>query len=106
MPDSEDDWELVYSVIKEQAGNDDEEEEDTTTVAGKCRKKESLPWQGELLWYLNTRAYLREVAMHYLGSKSEARTAFNEIERGAPCCCRCFKKSNINPDLFQGIPVR
>jgi superfamily II DNA or RNA helicase len=108
MPDSEDDRELVYSAIKEQAGNDDEEEEDTTTgtVAGKRRKKGSLPCEGELLWYLNTRGCLREVAMHYLGSKPEARPAFNEIERGAPCCCRCFKKSNINPDLFQGIPVR
>jgi superfamily II DNA or RNA helicase len=108
MPDSEDDRELVYSAIKEHAGkdSDDEEEEDTPTIAGKRRKKGSLPCEGELLWYLNTRGCLREVAMHFLGSKPEARPAFNEIERGAPCCCRCYKKSKTNPDLFQGIPVR
>jgi hypothetical protein len=107
MPDSEDDRELVYSAIKEHAGDDDEDEEEaTTTAAGKRRKKGSLPCEGELLWYLNTRGCLREVAMHYLGSKPEPRPAFNEIERGAPCCCRCYKKSKTNPDLFQGIPVR
>jgi hypothetical protein len=105
MPDSEDDRELVYSAIKEQAGNDDEEE-DTTTIAGKRRKKGSLPCEGELLWYLNTRGCLREVAMHYLGSKPEERPAFNEIEGGAPCCCRCYKKSKNDPDLFRGVPVR
>jgi ATP-dependent helicase YprA (DUF1998 family) len=107
MPDSEDDRELVYSAIKEHAGDDDEDEEEaTTTASGKRRKKGSLPCEGELLWYLNTRGCLREVAMHYLGSKPEPRPAFNEIERGAPCCCRCYKKSKTSPDLFQGIPVR
>jgi hypothetical protein len=106
MPDSEDDRELVYSAIKEHAGNNEEEEDDTPTIAGKRRKKGSLPCEGELLWYLNTRGCLREVAMHYLGSKPEERPAFNEIEGGAPCCCRCYKKSKTNPDLFRGIPVR
>jgi hypothetical protein len=70
------------------------------------RRKGELPCEGQLLWYLNTKGCLREVAMHYLGAESEPRPAFGDAESGAPCCCRCYKASQVDPDLFEGIPVR
>jgi hypothetical protein len=98
----------LESVFASMRADDDaaNEVQDSTGVIdsegkgkGKRRNGE-LPCEGQLLWYLNTRGCLRDVAMHYLGSESEPRPA-----RGAPCCCRCYKTSQVDPDLFEGVPV-
>jgi hypothetical protein len=102
QPDVEEDIEAVYSATLEAAAED---QEDAAVAVGKRRKKGALPCEGQLLWYLNTRGCIREVAMHYLGSKPQLRPAFNETERGEPCCDRCYKKSNVSPDLFAGFEV-
>jgi hypothetical protein len=102
LPDVEEDIEAVYSATLEAASED---QEDAASAVGKRRKKGALPCEGQLLWYLNTDGCIREVAMHYLGSKPQLRPAFNENECGDPCCDRCYKKSNVSPDLFAGFEV-
>jgi superfamily II DNA or RNA helicase len=103
-PGVEQEMELVYDAIQEQEASAE------ATEAGpnsrRRRRKGSLPCEGQLLWYLNTKGCIREVAMHYLGSKPDLRPAFNEYEQGAPCCCRCYRESGFDPDLFMGFPVR
>jgi hypothetical protein len=102
------DLESVFASMHHDPDDDDANEVQDSTGGidrqgkgkGKRRKGE-LPCEGQLLWYLNTRGCLRDVAMHYLGSESEPRP-----EQGAPCCCRCYKASQVDPDLFEGIPVR
>jgi hypothetical protein len=109
--DNPDELEEVFTAI-DAAKNvgDDADEERAAAIAmrtgGRKKRKENLPCEGQLLWYLNTRGCLRDVAMHYLASESQPRPEFNEAGIGAPCCCRCFLASGINPDLFDSIPVR
>jgi hypothetical protein len=103
QPDVEEDIEAVYSATLEAAGED---ADDAPAAVGKRRKKGALPCEGQLLWYLNTDGCIREVAMHYLGSKPQLRPAFDENEGGEPCCDRCYKKSKVSPDLFGGFRVR
>jgi hypothetical protein len=103
LPDVEEDIEAVYSATLEAASED---QEDAAAAVGKRRKKGALPCEGQLLWYLNTGGCIREVAMHYLGSKPLLRPAFNENDGGDPCCDRCYKRSNVSPDLFAGFEVR
>jgi hypothetical protein len=103
QPDVEEDIEAVYSATLEAAGED---ADDAPAAVGKRRKKGALPCEGQLLWYLNTDGCIREVAMHYLGSKPQLRPAFNENEGGDPCCDRCYKNSNVSPDLFACFGVR
>jgi hypothetical protein len=105
--DVEEDMELVHVAMTDGATpTDDEEASSAAAGTRRNKKKGSLPCEGQLLWYLNTKGCIREVAMHYLGSQIEPRAAFNEHDMGAPCCCRCYKESGQNPDSFVGFPVR
>jgi superfamily II DNA or RNA helicase len=97
----EEELEAVHNAIKACTPEDAEDVE----IRPK-KKKGSLPCEAELLWYINTKGCIREVAMHYLGSKPEPRAAFDEHEQGSPCCCRCYKESGNAPDDFAGFPVR
>jgi hypothetical protein len=103
-PDVEEELELVYTACKAAATSVDHDE-DTDTLPGMRRPKGTLPCEGQLIWYLNTRGCIRDVAMHYLGSKSSVRPDFNSEDMGTPCCCRCFKSSAISPELFEGFEV-
>jgi hypothetical protein len=107
--DVEQELEAVYTACALAAkapDGDDDEDRDYSSVAGKRLLKSALPCEGELLWYLNTNGCLRDVAMHYLGLKSVVRPQFNELGQGAPCCCRCYKWSEVSPGLFGGFDVR
>jgi hypothetical protein len=106
-PDNPEHLEAVTTAISPEgdAVNETQDSARDSDRPGKKRKGE-LPCEGQLLWFLNTRGCLREVAMLYLGSESEPRPAFDDRACGAPCCCRCYKASEVDPEQFEGIPVR
>jgi hypothetical protein len=101
--DDEEDMGRIHEFMKEQPEEDDENMAEAGT---RKKKKGKLPCEAHLLWYLNTKGCLREVAMQYMGSRPEPRPAFNDEEMGSPCCCRCYKDSPYEPDDFNGFPVR
>jgi hypothetical protein len=101
-PNVEADLKNVYTASKPNATSSEDDED---AIPGR-RSKGDLPCEGQMLWYLNTKGCLRDVAMHYLGSKPEVRHEFNEQSQGAPCCCRCYHSSKVSPDLFKGFDVR
>jgi hypothetical protein len=101
--DDEEDMGRIHEFMKEQPEEDDDKMAD---AGSRKKKKGKLPCEAHLLWYLNTKGCLREVAMHYMSSRPEPRAAFNEEEMGLPCCCRCYKESGYDPDQFEGFPVR
>jgi hypothetical protein len=106
-PDIEEEMELVHNAMTDPATSPEHNEGETPGTSARPKKKKGgLPCEAQLLWYINTKGCIREVAMHYLGSKAEPRAAFDEHEMGAPCCCRCYKESGNNPDHFDGFPVR
>jgi hypothetical protein len=103
--DDEEDMGRIHQFMKDLPAEDDDDT-DKAEAGTRRKKKGNLPCEAHLLWYLNTKGCLREVAMHYLSSRPEPRPAFNAEEMGYPCCCRCYKDSTYDPDNFEGFPVR
>jgi hypothetical protein len=88
-----DELERVCTAIKMQTAETD----DTDAEAITRRKKTALAREGHLLWYINSQGCIRDIAMHYLGSKPECRVPFDMDSQGAPCCDRCYKTARSAP---------
>jgi hypothetical protein len=105
--DQPDELERVCEALKMQTTEPESDADaDAEAITQHKTRKGGLAREGHLLWYLNSGGCIRDIAMHYLGSKPECRIPFDMDNQGAPCCDRCYKDSAVSPDDFIGFPVR
>ena len=71
------------------------------STADSSRSKKEC--ESHMLWYLNSRGCIREVVTDFYQSQADPREV---SEDGQPCCDRCFRKFDFNPDSWIGYPVR
>jgi hypothetical protein len=92
----------------EHAGAEDLDAEPTASVRKRRGNRPDTEESREkhLLWYLNSKGCIREVAMDYFDARPEPRPGSDNDMREPPCCDRCFRARGLDPDEWDGFPVR
>jgi superfamily II DNA/RNA helicase len=111
------------ATVDSEGGSDEgepgeEEEEEARPFTSTWKKSGKRKTQNcaesrekHLLWYLNSKGCIREVAMDYFDAKPEPRDVQaldSDMRWPQPCCDRCFRADDRHQayDMWKGFPVR